>query len=54
MSIKAALNKGLSDNLSAAFPNIIPASISTIIKGNEKIPDLHWLAGFTDAEDVFL
>ena len=52
VSIKATLNSGeLSDTLSLAFPNIEPALRPVIL--NSKIQDLHWLAGFTDAEGCF-
>ena len=52
MSIKAVMNnKGMSDNLNPAFPNIEPI-LRPEIK-DRKIKSLHWLAGFTDAEGCF-
>ena len=52
VSIKATLNKGeLSDALKLAFPKIDPVLRPEIL--NSKIEDLHWLAGFTDAEGCF-
>ena len=53
VSIKATLNGDgwLSDKLSQAFPNVEPV-IKPEVKDRE-IKDLHWLAGFTDAEGCF-
>jgi hypothetical protein len=52
ISIKATLNRGeLSDALKLAFPKIEPVLRPEIL--NSKIEDLHWLAGFTDAEGCF-
>jgi hypothetical protein len=49
ISIKAVLNnQEISDNLNKAFPNIEPV-LRPEIK-NREIQNLHWLAGFTDAE----
>ena len=45
VAIKTSLNKGLSDNLKAAFPNLIPYNRPDRI--DKKIPDPHWMAGFT-------
>ena len=59
ISIKAVLNKQkISCDLNKSFPNIDPISRSivknTAIKNQEsKIKNLHWLAGFTDAEGCF-
>jgi hypothetical protein len=39
LAIKASLNNGLSDELKAAFPNIIPVQ-RPVVKGQE-IPDPH-------------
>lgn len=50
-SIKASLNKGLSDNLNVAFPGTVPVLIPKV--EDRKISDLHWLAGFTEAEGCF-
>lgn len=52
VSIKTTLNGGeISDNLRLAFLNLEPALAPKI--DNRKIKDLHWLAGFTDAEGCF-
>ena len=40
------MNNGLSSELKAAFPSIIPINRS-VVTTNE-IPDPDWLAGFTD------
>lgn len=50
--IKASLNLGLSDNLSQAFPKVIPVDRPVLL--NQNIPDPMWLAGFTSAEGCFL
>jgi hypothetical protein len=52
MSIKAVMNnKGVSDSLNLAFPNIEPI-LRPKIK-DRKIKSLHWLAGFTYGEGCF-
>lgn len=51
LSIKATLNRGLSDNLKAAFPGIKPVPRPN--NPNNTISNLFWLAGFTDAEGCF-
>lgn len=51
LSIKAALNNGLSGKLLEEFPNIIP--ISTPLMQQQEIPDPNWLVGFTDGECCF-
>ena len=52
ISIKASLNSGkLSKELSLAFPKIDSALKPRTLKS--KLQDLHWLAGFTDAEGCF-
>ena len=51
ISIKAALNNGLSDNLSRAFPDIVPAQRPQV--QSKRIPDPHWISGFVDAEGCF-
>lgn len=51
ISIRASMNKGLSETLYTNFPGIIPAVrplVETI-----KIPDSNWLAGFTEGEACF-
>lgn len=51
VAIKASLNKGLSDELKAALPNIIPENRQEI--GNVIAIDPEWIAGFVDAEGCF-
>ena len=51
LSIKSALNNGLSDSLKTVFPNIIPENRPKVI--NQKIPDPHWISGFVDGEGCF-
>ena len=52
MSIRAVLNNGQpSKNLNLALPNLEPV-LRPEIK-DRKIQNLHWLAGFTDAEGCF-
>jgi hypothetical protein len=51
LSIKASMNKGLSDQLKAAFPDIIPVA-RPLVKGIE-ISDPNWVAGFTEGEGCF-
>jgi len=58
VAIKASLNRGLSDELKAAFPHVIPVKrpIVTPLAGSgvKKICfDPEWLAGFTSAEGCF-
>ena len=51
IALKAVLNNGLSDDLSIAFPDIVPA-----LRPETPLPkilDPSWLAGFTDAEGCF-
>jgi hypothetical protein len=52
ISIKAAMNSGLSDTLKAAFPNINP--VSRPLVSFSGIPSPYWLAGFVDAEGCFM
>lgn len=51
MSIKAALNNGLSDSLKAVFTEI--TSVLRPEKKLAKIMDPNWLVGFVDAEGSF-
>jgi hypothetical protein len=51
LSLKAVLNRGLSETLSKHFPGVIPASRPLVER--PEIPDNNWLAGFTDAEGSF-
>jgi hypothetical protein len=43
-SIKAAINLGLSEKVTAAFPNIIPVSRPQV--EDQSIKDPHWVVGF--------
>ena len=52
VAIKAAINRGLSDVLKKAFPDVVPVVRPLIL--DQKILDPNWLAGFTDAEGCFL
>lgn len=51
VAIKASMNKGLSEDLYAAFPNLNPVS-RPLVK-NQKVPHEEWLAGFTSGEGCF-
>lgn len=51
VAIKASMNRGLSDQLQAAFPNVIPVSRPKVV--NKFIPESGWLAGFVAAEGCF-
>lgn len=55
VAIKASRNKGLSDELKAAFPHVIPVKRPIVTpRSKKKIFDPEWLAGFTSAEGCFL
>ena len=49
--IKAAMNRGLSDKLSAAFPDVVPV-VRPLVE-NKTIVDPNWLAGFTYGEGCY-
>ena len=51
INFKASINTGLSDELKASFPNVIPAQRSIIV--DQEIKDPHWLAGFVSGEASF-
>lgn len=51
VSLKASLNKGLSEGLKVAFPNVIPAEIPVFYSYGELEP--HWISGFITAEGTF-
>lgn len=51
ISIRASMNKGLSETLYTNFPGIIP-DVRPLVE-SIKIPDSNWLAGFTEAEGCF-
>ena len=52
VAIRASMNRGLSDELSAAFPGIV-AVVRPLVE-NPKIHDLQWLAGFVAGEGSFM
>ena len=52
VGIKASINRGLSKELKAAFPDVIPAERPLVL--DPKITNPHWLAGFTSAEGCFM
>ena len=49
---RSSLNRGLSDELKEAYPEIKP--INRPVVGGGKIQDPYWLAGFTSAEGSFM
>lgn len=51
VAIKASMNRGLSDQLQAAFPNVIPVSRPIVV--NKFVQESGWLAGFVAAEGCF-
>lgn len=52
VALKASMNLGLSDELKAAFPDIIPVDRPVI--RDQVIPDPNWIAGFASGEGCFL
>jgi hypothetical protein len=58
VSIKASINKGLSDNLKEAFPTAEIIDPSSLLKGliyvkEGKSINPYWVAGFSEAEGCF-
>jgi len=53
VKIKASMNKGLTDELNLAFPNLISNRPSTPILTSLKKVDPNWFAGFISAEGCF-
>lgn len=51
-AIKASMNKGLSEELKTALPNINPVSKPTLVDQTIKNPN--WLAGFVSGEGTFI
>ena len=51
VSLRASLNKGLSENLQVYFPNIVKNNVPDVFI--PKIIDLNWLAGFFSGEGTF-
>ena len=52
VAINSSINRGLSDQLKAAFPKTIPVQRPIVVE-NPKIPHHQWLAGFTSGEGCF-
>jgi len=52
LSLKASINRGLTNELKLNFPDIIPASRPLVI--NQVIKDPNWLSGFVTGEGCFL
>lgn len=52
LAIKASSNKGFSDVLKKAFPNVIPIPRPLIT--SQIVKDPYWLTGFTSGEGCFL
>lgn len=52
VAIKAAMNRGLPEELEAAFPHILPKLRPKII--DQTIKDPNWISGFTSGEGCFL
>ena len=53
VTIKASMNRGLSDRLKLAFPDSVPVMERPLVELPQTI-DPEWLAGFTSAEGTFL
>jgi len=51
VSIKASINRGLTEILKVAFPNIMP--ISRPLSINTEIPHPYWMAGFASGDGCF-
>ena len=51
VAIKASMNRGLSEKLKSAFPDVVPVVRPLVI--NKKIKDPNWLVGFSSAEGCF-
>jgi len=51
LAIKSVVNKGLSPDLKAVFPNVIPVQRPLVV--SRVIQDPHWLAGFVSGEGCF-
>ena len=48
IAIRASINNGLTENLEAAFTNIIPVSRPKVDVCAQKILHPYWVAGFTE------
>lgn len=51
VAIKASANRGLSEKIQAAFPNIVPVDRPRVL--DQIIKDPNWIAGFSSAEGSF-
>lgn len=51
LSIRASMNRGLSEGQKAAFSSCVPVERPELI--DQIIPDPHWLVGFVDGEGCF-
>ena len=51
VSLRAAMNNGLSEKQKAAFPDVVPVQRPLVL--DQEIPDPHWLSGFVSAEGCF-
>jgi hypothetical protein len=51
VAIKASANRGLSEKIQTAFPNIVPADRPIVL--DQSIKDPNWIAGFSSAECSF-
>lgn len=51
VALKVVINKGITDELKVAFPNIIPVSRPLVV--NQEIKNPNWLAGFVAGEGCF-
>jgi hypothetical protein len=52
IALRASVNLGLSPDLKASFPNIIPVPRPLVV--NQEIKDPQWLAGFVSGDGGFL
>jgi hypothetical protein len=52
VNIRASLNKGLSETLKTAFPDVTPVA-KLVVEAPKRI-DPNWLSGFTEGEGCFL
>ena len=52
VSIRASSNKGLSNNLKNAFPDVLPVDRPLVI--NQEIKNPYWIAGFTSGDGGFM
>ena len=51
VSIRATINKGLTEELKVAFPNVIPVIRPVVI--DQEIKDPYWISGFVSGEGCF-